>query len=595
MLKNKDATPLTTDQIAALQGIVGFILQNYEQNSASMLSAIINHLGELNPEAQTLSPSQKIKLQAVATQLLLPATQHPLELGAVEDDNRFLLAFGLQVFATTTNQNLTTQDQTILAALSQELSQAPLTWEELTPDQTTALKKTLSLFAAYTFSPLASDNMATQFTADEQAKLATLATQITGPDFKDFSIFTKDQQLLLLKMYQNLNVVIETRLETHKQQSTLLQNVFGNDANLQKALFASVTSDQYVALSTLDQQLKANPQSFSFSSLPTVAEPTDSGTPGTSPYEALLQMFTPATETDTSIPTSYISILTMLRDQHFTDPALLTVIESMADPEHALYKGMVSLVNSNGFTFDKLSGDQKTLLLKDFQQLATATSSKPVTKNDGQAFLENPDEDLLETASDLIHYTLQFSETKTSFLWALKKYLQFFNLYTATLQQYEDKSYAGLTTFSTYAQSVVEQLKNTPLETLNPPVFFYNAETMRGIKLLPQLAKLVENTTLVPYPTFPMTLALEGSTLDPLDGKTYTNQVTLGSGQGAFSYNKFFFIDTTQAQDPTLVTDANGNPQAYQPAKELTGKEAQAITWITKQTVPTSGKLKAPT
>lgn len=100
--------------------------------------------------------------------------------------------------------------------------------------------------------------------------------------------------------------------------------------------------------------------------------------------------------------------------------------------------------------------------------------------------------------------------------------------------------------------------------------------------MLPQLARIIENTEVVPFPTFPMILALEGSTIDPLDGKTYNNEVNYGN----FSFNKFFFIDT---QQPNNV-QPNEDPQAYQPAQELTGKAAQSIQWIKKLNIPASTK-----
>ena len=83
-----------------------------------------------------------------------------------------------------------------------------------------------------------------------------------------------------------------------------------------------------------------------------------------------------------------------------------------------------------------------------------------------------------------------------------------------------------------------------------------------------------------------MILALEGSTVDPLDGKTYTNQVNYGN----FSYNKFFFIDSSQQSRPTVPSFSQTDPQAYQPAPELTGQDAQSIKWIKKVNIPASSK-----
>jgi hypothetical protein len=588
MLTSNDDTVLSADQIESLQGMIGYILQNYEQQSATMLSGIINGLGQLNTGAQTLSPSQKISLQALTTQLLLPQDKNPLALGAVQESDRFVLAYALHVMSVSPDYNFSSDEKTALEALGKQLENMPLTWKELSTAQVAVLQKAFGTLAAYKFEPLTETSMEGKYTKTEQSQLASLSSQITGSTFKSFDIFSKSEQLLLLRMYQSLDSVVETRLEVHKQQGQLLHTIFANDTNLEKALFASISSSQYIALTAIDKLLQANPDKFSFSMVSNTAPSTD---PGTSPKNApvaprvaLTNMFFVPKVADSTQGHTYLSILYSLRDQHFTNPTLLHIIDSMPDTEHSAYKAMLPTITKQNFLFSDLSASQRTLLESDFETMKTGgVPAQPSGKTISKVLLAGTPAARLQTVGTLISSTMNYTKTKTSFLWVLKQYLTFFNVYCATLQEYTSTGYSGLTKFETAAQAVVEQLKNTPLETLNPPVFFYNKETMRGIRLLPQLAKLVENTEIVPYPTFPMTLAVEGSTVDPLDGSTYSNTVNLGT----FSFKKFFFIDTTQASDPTEVTDPNGDTQAYQPAKEITGT---LPSWIKKTTVPTSGK-----
>ncbi len=110
-------------------------------------------------------------------------------------------------------------------------------------------------------------------------------------------------------------------------------------------------------------------------------------------------------------------------------------------------------------------------------------------------------------------------DERTAYLKLYGLYLSFFNAYTKTLQQASTQNIqSGATLFLEHAQRIqplvekeVPQLENldlkakinllASLQKINPPLFFYNQSTMRGIKIIPQLAqKIPPGISSVPWP-----------------------------------------------------------------------------------------------
>jgi hypothetical protein len=100
--------------------------------------------------------------------------------------------------------------------------------------------------------------------------------------------------------------------------------------------------------------------------------------------------------------------------------------------------------------------------------------------------------------------------TRSSYLTIYSKYLAFFNRYTQGIQQIDmSKGYATTNAFVKHAQRIgplIEQFVPKPvlsgdsktrikmlrdIQRINPPLFFYNDETMRGLKLIPLLASQI--------------------------------------------------------------------------------------------------------
>lgn len=581
MLEKNDPQPLSSAGLNALASVLGFILQSYEQQTSTMLSSIVNKLGELNPEMQTLSPLQKMQLQQLTIRLNPPQGQTPLAFDAISPEDRTALAIGLITLGSSQRSSFSRLEKNILIGVGHELEKGPVVLTDLSRIQVTTIKKALSLLSTYQFEPLDKEQMLSQFSKEELEELNMLCGDVNSRGFKKFEQFSKQQQLLLLRMYQGLIAVVQTRLHEHQEVSQNLKTIFSSNPELQAALFQGLTSNQYLILNSVDQLLKEKGNQFTFDMLPNETPPAQPGdsksNPPVSARQALSELF--SIQKNTTKP-SLLTILLTLQKQNTSNQVLQNIMGRMPGNEEEQYQAISQELSNPHFNFSNLNMTQKRMLVRDFQELQQAGTSQTIEYKGRAALLAGTTSARIQTMGTLIESTMNFSNTKTSFLWVLKQYLIFFNLYCATLQEYQSNGYVGLTKFEEYAQGVTEKLRGTEIEKLNPSIFFYNKETLGGIRMLPQLARLVENTEIVPYPTFPILLATQGSTIDPLDGKTYTNNVNYGN----FSFNKFFFINTEQ---PNSIAP-NVDPEAYQPAQELTGQAADSIRWLKQEYIPAS-------
>ncbi len=218
----------------------------------------------------------------------------------------------------------------------------------------------------------------------------------------------------------------------------------------------------------------------------------------------------------------------------------------------------------------------------------------------------------------ILHASTHLAKIQKAFLAVLGQYLNFFSPYTATLKEGAksaekgtvDNSYLGLTQFSEYAKSLALKMKNAtlpngkPLEThdMNPPVFFYNEETLRLIELLPFLAKEVEGTHNAPFPTLGVNAALstDPSSSDPKKSNliiaegdiTITVPSLVLSPQGTPYSPKFFFKD--EFGKPFGNSDDLSFPALPKQSTDSTTFKSQTarskskkLNWLERKTVPT--------
>lgn len=134
---------------------------------------------------------------------------------------------------------------------------------------------------------------------------------------------------------------------------------------------------------------------------------------------------------------------------------------------------------------------------------------------------------------------------RDNYLSLFADYLKFFNRYTQTLHQDDtSRGYIGTNDFVKHAQRIGQLLESgapkvnvqmstqekvawlRSLKKLNPPMFFYDNETMRGLKIIPMLAKsLPKNVEKVPYPAKLVEDARQGTPYKPKFGPESTTQL----------------------------------------------------------------------
>ncbi len=567
-LVSKSTTPFTANQIATLQGMVAYVLQNYEEQSLEGVNSLVKRLGALNPQAQVISILDALALKNIAQQLLGLNNQKALPLAGLQDTDRFLLAYGLKVLALQSNNSTLQQP---LTQMSQELNNAPLAQSDLSTAQAQALNTALTQLANYQMVPLQAQQVGDDFTQEQSSFAQSALQKMNAPGFTSLNTLTPNEQIAALKLFQEMSRVMETRLVNHQAQSTLLTSIFAGNTPLQQALFNSIDADQYQALTALDKILNKNPTSLSAQQLLNQQVTTPDGvTLSITIGNALTPLFE---EKTTNATPSYYSILVQMQQQFFGDAALQTVIQTLTPQDVQLYQKIIPQFNQQNFSLYTLDAPTKTSLVRaitDYIQQLSVPSAK--TSTAPAAFTDSTQESVNIVANTLF-YTHVFTKGQTSFLATLQLYLTFFNLYTGTLLTPAEPSYTGLTAFENLAKQLSEQLQGTPVESLNPPLFFFNDATFKGIRLIPKLAKMIDGTDLAPYPTFSIELAINGSAVDPTSGQTYQNAQTTGP----VTYNKFFFLDP--------------GPNSPSPAPELTG---QLPNWVSKVPVATSNQQSYP-
>jgi hypothetical protein len=116
-----------------------------------------------------------------------------------------------------------------------------------------------------------------------------------------------------------------------------------------------------------------------------------------------------------------------------------------------------------------------------------------------------------------------YQKRRTCYLGILGKYLKFFKNYTATLKQDDPKYGTKFVEHAQHIQSILNaQMPQKPstsltmqeklsaahlqalrdIKTINPPLFFYDSETLRALKIIPKIAKdLPANSKKVSWPS----------------------------------------------------------------------------------------------
>ncbi len=608
------ATPLTAEERQGLKSILAYILEQYEATTVQELAQVVEILGKLNPTYQVLTPSQALAAKDIALRMLgQPPYTTQLALENLTDTQRADLSYALWVASNNAaNTTFSTAQMQLFQSIALPLKENPLSASSLTAQQATALQQALVAFSSYTLAPLTAADFGVQVQStlttanpsqseqQQQNDIMQALQVIQSPSFTSFNQLTTEEQILVLQLFQTFDQVYETRLQSHRQESSSLRFLFGQNPGDTQALCSSITPSQYETLNALDAALEATTGPVSFKILTEIKAPSEKAK-WMDPRTALLKLFTVpqapsqkgVTPPSTAKPrvstlngTSFLNILLLIKKRQFQDKLVTNFTASLSPQNVALFQDALPIINQPNFLFNQINAPTRTALA------TTLTSYKTKVLSQQKAYKPNlnisdPTENALQTVAAVISSHNNFSAMRKAFLAVLKEYLTFFNLYARTLQNISNTpnnpSYVGLTQFADYAHAIRTALQYESssndsiaklLEQANPPLFFYDPATFRGVRLLPKLAAEVENSSVAPYPTFGIeqTVSPNGTALDPLTGQTVTNLQSIGS----FAYQKFFFLEAPDATTEVTgilpswvkkvaVTSSKGTSYLYEP------------------------------
>lgn len=578
------------------------------------------------------------------------------------DNDKKLLIDGLAHFATVPNKTFTKSEKSFLTEIADHFTNEGLHASLLSEDQLNTYNKVIAYFKSddfyiqenYTFSQ-AEQDMHKLF---DKSKFDAVTAPLAHNTIDYLDKRTPSELVMLLGAFQASGRVAESRINKHQAKAAAFGHIFETEPELRNELYLAVNTKQYQHLVGVNQQIAASteekpftlsqlspPKRLALAHILTLLVIPDKALPklgsiagDTSDIDPMLDPASPEAQAATEKaaqssaeknPTHAntaeivkIGYLQLIEKHHLQSPVLSTLIDSVNVNDYEFLQNLFQKKIAHfNFELPMLSADQKkyiTTVLRSYQDILTKTPSEGATKvpssQTKEKGLKKPTHPLSQEdhiniggVVPILHGYTHLIQMQESFNEVLGKYLHFFTPYTATLKQglkegsksTAGNKYSGLTTFAHYAKSIKDMLGGTKMETINPPLFFYNEESMRGIQLIPVLAKTVEGTHNVPYPTFGVNAALSQKPLDA--DHVNNNEIMLPNGNNVVVPSLTVTWQGTEYSPRFFLKDEYGNPRANDPKlnfpaitapTEKGGKLNQqvhknaAIPWLEKKSVP---------
>ena len=562
--------PLSASDQAILLNVIAFALFYFEQQSASSVSYLINALENLlktetltSTQTASLAPLnvltefQQSYLQNLATALLA----HTRQLDNLSQSDRTLLARGLLLVAANppasasslmnpVTNTASPLDTTTLQALGTELAQNPIPEEVLSNAQEVAYQQALGVLAAYapstgyTLTPAIND-MTTQYSQDVVDQLSDLLSNTGGAAaLKSLSI---DQQIMALNVFETFGRAFQDSFLAHQQTAASINNLLQGQAVTLSALYNALDADTYQALLDVYAILSTNPlsalsatQMTTLTSVLTIFKAPLNVTPSMPPNP---QVIGDVVQSPTTTPGPTIGILDLLSIQSFSNTALQQLATNAGQvAPYANLGALCALIQKPNVAPASFQVADASYLLSQLNSYQGLLKANPPTQVGALQPANASDFDMI--ASMLSIYNGLDTNQKAYFS-TVGAYLSFFNNYTNLLntnlvtaeQQTSQSSSTGITEFAKIAQSIQTSLQNSPLGSLNPSIFFYDAKTMKALTIIPVLGSMVDGTSSVPYPTFGVDVAV--SALNP---STNISSSTAAINQS----NQIFISDGSQ-------------------------------------------------
>lgn len=584
LLLSGESNALSSADTQILQELLGFVCTLFENRTAANISSLLTPLlQQISKQINTLTSKQQLiykqfsgltvtqqaLLQALANQLL---TQQ-ITVADISAEQQQVLADGFTFLSHTQEGAFSAATQSLFLEIAQAIEQA----QQFSEAQQTAFTTGLTYFSNFVIKPYSltqAEKDIYQLFEKSQVDAVTEGFQNAGSFEKKkeyIANLSVEDKLILLVAFQLSGQILESRYAQHVQSADNLLMVFGPEEVLKKQLYKATSYNEYTNLAQIYQIVataQAGNGSFNVSSL-SFDQRKDL-------YNYLAALVVPVktfSGVQEQLSANNVGLLQLISNFYTKDPLTADLFSFATSQTQSMINAVYKMIRSVHFSYSSITNEQKQLLyqiVSAYQQALEKNPAAVITKvpssqtaTQGLAKPEHPlsipEELALSEVLNLLHAATHAQQLQNNLKLSLGKYLNFFTPYTATLEigsdqaatATTDSNYQGLTQFSNYAQSISQALSVTNLNNVNPPLFFYNAETLRLINLLPFLAESVEGTVSAPFPTLAVECATSTTpTADP-------NSATLGKN------NQILSASNTPIQVPSLTVTVAG--QTYSP------------------------------
>ncbi|NBQ17509.1 hypothetical protein EBU24_04275, partial [bacterium] len=572
-MQAKPVQPLSASDQAILLNVIAFALFYFEQQSVGSVSYLMNSLENIL-KTETLTPTQtsafaalniltefqQSYLQNLATALL----SHTQQLDNLSQSDRTLLSKGLLLVAAhppasasslinPVTNTASPLDTTTLQALGTELAQNPIPEEVLSNAQEIAYQQALGVLAAYVPSTgytltRAINDMTTQYGQDVVNELGGLLGNTGGAAaLKTLSI---DQQIIALNVFESLGKAFQDSFLAHQQTASPINNLLQGQAVTLFALYNALDADTYQALLDIYGVVSSNPlntlssaQIATLTSVLTIFKAPANVTPSMPPNPQIIGDVIQSSTT-TSVPT--VGILDLLSTQSFSNTALQQLANNAGQSApYANLGTLCTLIQKQNVAPSSFQAADAAYVLSQLTSYQTLLKANPPSQVGALQPANASDFDMIASMVSIYN---GLDTNQKAYFSTVGAYLSFFNNYTNLLntnlvaaeQQTSQSSSTGLTEFSKIAQSIQTSLQNSPLGSLNPSMFFYDAKTMKALTIIPVLAAMINGTSSAPYPTFGVDVAV--SVLNPSTNSSsssaainQSNQIFIANGSQQIS------------------------------------------------------------
>lgn len=636
--------PLTPDEKTTINGLVAYVSLRIEQDTAESINntvALIQQLlanRTLQADEQKLlqkfsgfTALQKGTMQIIAQQL----QQDPATISRLNGNDLTIIANAFNTLSINSTDFPDASTRSLFSIIRDTLKNGSLNLDLFSIAQKNAWSQALTYFAnynpgSYTFDQAEQDMYLVfpQKNADGTYLFDTVtgsleALENTTTD--SFANKTNQELLMLLGGFQGAGRVVEARMRQHVKDCAEFSAIFDTQPDLKSELYLNVSFDQYANLIGIYETL--NPitpaaTSFSFADLSIIKRQTLG--------DIINLLVTTNTNNQTantltaqanSIPitTKYLEQIQAIYLQNQIIQDMSTLV---THTNYQMVKDLFTTLQKFNFTPSMLTQEQKQFLISALQQYQTeltklgsaaltkTPSSQTATKgiNGPTHPLSDEDEINISGVAPMLHAFVHLTDMQNNFKKVLGNYLNFFASYTATLHDEEPQTnnpaagQTSYTKFTQYAQDLAKKIEaaayasggSLKISDMNPPLFFYDQETLETLNLLTFLAKEVEGTLHAPYPTFAIEAALSTSPFS--ENPKQNNQIIAGETvitvpsllvtfQGTQFSPKFFFKDefgNSFANNTVFPAFTSSSGQNF--TQQIVTN--QKLPWLSKQSVP---------